>query len=207
MKQLYQPAFCFFFLLASDICQAGLLGSGSLDWGIFSWRPRTNEPTPNYHGLSPGFTLGYSFEQVFDLALYGNYIPGSQSLPKVGEENASLLLGGLTLGLRLKEQLFFSLLAGGGQYNLVHSNSDANEVKGKWLGKSGGIAFGSVIKINRQISWQLSMKLIHMIADKINITSADDPDKKSRRLDVFMFSVGYTFNEFLSQFSENSLLR
>ncbi len=195
-----------FILLPSwQAAKAGFLASGSLDWGVFAFRPQTDEPTPNYHGIGPGLVLGYSFDQTFDVASYFSYIPGSQSRPKPGEENASLLSGGVLLGLRLEDQLLFSIMGGMSEYNLVKPNLDPYQVRGRWAGNSFGASLGSVIQVTKRIYWQISLKLMHVTAARIESEPARE--KETRGIDAFVLSASYTFNGFLGRFSEFSIFQ
>ena len=183
--------------------KAGLLISGGLGWGLFTFEPEHEEVTHNYFGVGPELTLGFSFLQKIDIALFVNYTPGHRGRATIGEENASLVFTGGQLSFRLKDKVFFGIRGGQANYHLLKYELGTDEVIGHWIGPTGGIIIGSIYKVNKTNYWQLSLDIMHSVLDKQDLTPQEvqkieaSSTTGKRRLDSFRLTVNYTFNSFI----------
>ncbi|MFK7823135.1 MAG: hypothetical protein AB8G05_03200 [Oligoflexales bacterium] len=55
-------------LAFTEGANAGLLFSASAHWGVFAFRPLSEQDSsPNYYGLGPGGVIGYHFSKLLTL--------------------------------------------------------------------------------------------------------------------------------------------
>ena len=161
-------------LLFAEIANAGILFSASAHWGVFAFRPLSEQnSSPNYYGLGPGIVAGYSLFQVFDAAAYVDYIPGQRGAPNIRNENASLIQYGMQLAVRLEDKVYLGLKAGNGLYHLVDKNFIADEVPGKWQGPSGGLMIGAIHKEDKRNYWQLTLEFMHLVVGKTELQQGE----------------------------------
>lgn len=187
--------------------EAGILLSGSAQWGIFAFRPiDERQNVPNYYGLGGGVVAGYSLFQAIDAAVFIDYIAGNRSRLHPSEQDASLVQYGGQLGLRLEDKLFFALKGGQGVYHLVAKDYIFEEVTGIWQGKAGAFVMGAIYKIDKRRYWQLSLELMHVVLDKIQLIEGEIRPGK-RKVDAFKVVVSYTFNSFVNHLSRGSFLK
>jgi len=172
--------------------QAGWLVTTALHWKTFSFAPVEEEATPNYYGYGGQLNFGYSFNQVFDLAVFGNYTPGQLKNPEIGQEDASLMGYGGELGLRLFKAIYFAGRGGSYKYNLIHQHKD-EEVDGRWQGTGGELAIGAIFSMHKSKTsyWQVSLDY-----GKFIMQNADDPETGARKIDAISVNFGYVFNSF-----------
>ncbi|NRA44763.1 MAG: hypothetical protein HRU09_07395 [Oligoflexales bacterium] len=192
--------------LFAESAHAGLLFSVSAHWGVFAFRPLSEQDSsPNYYGLGPSLVAGYSLFQVFDAAAYIDYIPGQRGAPNIERETASLTQYGLQLALRLEDKIYLGFKAGQGVYHLIKKDFIDDEVEGLWQGPSGGLMLGAIHKEDKRNYWQLTLEFIHVVAGKIR--RQGEPEPGDRKIDCFKVSLSYTYNDFVNHMMRRSIFK
>ena len=175
----------------SSESQAGWLVSGASRWETFSFRPENIEKTPNYYGYGLSLHGGYSVGQVFDIALFFDYVPASMGVlrsPLISDARLSFL--GIEFAGRIAKSVYFAVRGGSLAYSLSKVRSE-DEVTGKWVGLAAGASIGGMFAVSRVRFWQASLDL----ASSGQMAKTDGaPSDTLRRFDMVAVSLGYTFN-------------
>lgn len=188
------------FTIFSSQALGGWLLSGGLGWSLFSLRPIEFEKTPNYYGVGPRLALGYSFEQKFDIAGYISYTPGHTARATFGQEQASFVFLGGQLGLRIADQVFIAILGGQATYHLLKFTDYS--VPGRWEGQASGGSIGSLVEIDKERFWQVSLEYLLAL-----LSASHGRERENRKVDQISFSITYTFNGFISKSRKRSVFK
>lgn len=167
--------------------EAGILVSPSIKWSSFSARPVDTEATPNYYGYGGELTLGYSVNQVFDIAGFGSYIPGRRKSPEFGVDDATLVTYGGVLGFRFASSVYLGFKAGTSAYS-IQKVTDEKDIAHRHEGLAGGFSIGAISSASKQSFFQTTFDLMH------HVLKSSDDSSVSRRFDAVSISVGYVFN-------------
>jgi hypothetical protein len=187
--------------IVSSSAFAGYKLSGELGASALSFRAKKGETTPNYYSLSPGFSLGYSDEQVFDGGFFFRYYPGSYGQIKL-KTDLTILYYGVQASAWFKEEVVIGGRAGFGNYQATKHNIK-NEVPGRWEGLGGSVFLGTLFKITKSQFIELSFEYTQLqVKPKAGTT-----EKLVRTIDVISLNLNYTFNHFVRYLLENSLFR
>lgn len=170
--------------------EGGILASVGTRWQSAALRPLEEEATPNYYGYGLGCQLGYSFGQIFDTKLYGNYVPSRLKSASLGKENLQFWEYGLELGFRIAGTIYLGFRGGYFSYRMLFRTDHSKEVDGEWKGPGGGVSLGA-FRVNKKS---------HMFQITVDIASAalkrrDQHSEVDRKLDTFGVSVAYVFNQ------------
>lgn len=210
MKRLLSYRRCFNLWLAAAAlasasqAEAGLLLAPAAKWCTFSARPEGTEATPNYYGYGAELTFGYSAEQVFDIAVFGSYIPGRRKSPAFGADDVSLVSYGGVLGFRFASSVYLGFKAGTSAYS-VQKLTDEKELAGRYEGPSGGISIGAISALSRQNFLQTTFDIMHHV-----LTSTDEAaggTVRKRRFDAVSISLAYVFNGYSSSVVQNKMFK
>ncbi len=192
------------FVGVSGESRAGLLISPGVMASSWSFDPEASEPTPNYAGLGFGLSLGWSFEQIFDVAAWARHQPGFRGTPELlGAEDAALQGFGVEFALRMAKGLYLGLRTGTGLYRHISLATDS-EVRGSWSGPIVGGSLGGIFPTDRETSWQIALDLSHVIASQ---DAGPPADANVRRITSAGLSVSWVFNGWSSAATENNFFR
>ena len=184
--------------------RAGVLVAPGLIASSWSFDPEASEPTPNYAGVGLNLSLGWSFEQVFDAAVWMRHQPGFRGAPALlGAEDAALQGLGIELALRLSKGLYLGVRTGTGFYEHL-SVATEDEVPGSWSGPLVGVSLGALFPTDRQTSWQVAFDLMQLIASQ---DSGPPAAAHVRRITSAGLCVTWVFNGWSSAALENNFFR
>jgi hypothetical protein len=170
----------------------------------WSFDPEASEPTPNYAGAGLNLSLGWSFAQVFDVAVWMRYQPGFKGAPALlGAEDATLQGLGIELALRLSKGLYLGARTGTGFHEHL-SVAAEDEVPGSWSGPLVGVSLGALFPTDRETSWQVALDLLQLIASQ---DSGPPATAGGRRITSAGLSITWVFNGWSSAVSDNNFFR
>jgi hypothetical protein len=190
-------------LVGEARCLAGGLVTIGPNWCNFVFEPKLREPTPNYYGYGARISAGYSIDQMVDLALYGQYSPGRLNSASTTETSAAVYDYGGEIGVRVFDVLYIGAHGGTWNYRLLRRSSE-EEVGGAWSGPGGGLSFGMILPVNKEVKWQATLDLGQAVVTKTN-KAADDVDLKSRNLSRASVTVSLVYNGYESGSTWNAL--
>lgn len=190
-------------MLLPSPAQAGFLIAPGVKWGSFSARPEGTEATPNYQGIGGELTVGYSVNQVFDLAVFGSYIPGSRKTPEFGVDDVSLINAGASIGLRFASSVYLGIKGGHSAY-AVQNARDENEINTRHEGIGYGVSIGAIGELSKENFLQTTFDLTHHV-----LTSTDDTPGvvAKRRFDGVSITVAYVFNGHSNSTVKNGIFK
>lgn len=157
-------------------------------WTTYVHRPVANEDTTNLYGVGAQLSLGYSLWQGVDLGLFGGYLPGTPQYAKFGKGDATLVLYGGELGLRMAQSLYVGLRGGMAKYRL-DNQTQAAELAGDWKGPGGGVALAAVTPVSKTAFIQASLEFSEYV-----LAMGTDTGTVKRKLDVFGLGIAYMWN-------------
>lgn len=181
-----------FLFFQTNVAQAGWLAVVGTHWKTFSFEPKDDEKTPNYYGFGARLGLGYSFNQVFDVDLWGEYTPGRLKSAEIGIEDSVLGGYGGELAFRIQKTIFIGLRGGGFFYNLV-SQKDENEIDGRWAGVGGILSIGASFANSKESFWQVTLDSSYISLSAEESTEGEEED---RVINAFSVSLAYAFNQY-----------
>lgn len=179
---------------------AGFMVAPSVKWSVFSLEPEAEEKTPNYQGVAPALSFGYSFFQMLDLTAFAQYTPGNLNLVKIPGEAATLLYYGGEIAARIQKSVYFAVRGGGVSYQLLTKKLDY-ETEGVWEGPAGGLSLGAISMIDKNNYLQVSLDFMHAVFQKVN--REEDEENPKRRMDQFSISFTYVFNDYKRTLTNN----
>ncbi|MBF0441653.1 MAG: hypothetical protein HQK54_07085 [Oligoflexales bacterium] len=173
--------------LDSTEASAGLLAGIGGRWQNFSLRPRDTEATPNYYGYGVDVDLGYSFSHLFDISIYGDYVPAQRNTATLGKEMVQFREYGGKFGFRIGGNIYVALRGGVFVYRLLFRSND-QEQDGEWMGNGGALSIGAFQRRQRE-------HFLHIAFDlgSANLSRYDEVDEKKRIIDIVGVSLKYTF--------------
>lgn len=181
---------------------AGWFVSPEVKWSSFSFEPTHAEPTPNFYAWGLSLDAGYSVSQVFDLGVFGQYLPGRLHAAEFGKGDASLVSYGGELAWRIADTVYVGLRGGASQYDL-NTQSDPSELAGHWGGPAGGLVLGAVTRLSKTQFLQTTFELMESV-----VADQTGQGLGQRRIDQFALGLGYVFNgEGKSHLIESGIFR
>jgi hypothetical protein len=192
-------------LSSASFAEAGFLLAPGAKWATFSARPEGAEATPNYYGYGGELTLGYSAHQVFDIAVFGSYIPGRRKSPEFGADDVSLVTWGGVLGFRFASSVYLGFKGGQSAYS-VQKITDETEISGRYEGLGGGVSIGAISALSKQTFLQTTFDIMHHVLTSTGEV-ADGESAPKRRFDAVSISVAYVYNGYSSSFVQNKIFK
>jgi hypothetical protein len=173
------------------------------NWNNFVFEASAKEDTPNYYGYGGRTSLGYSFGQIFDLALYGHYSPGRLDSASATDAHAVISDYGAETGLRILSVMYLGVRGGVWNYRLPKKTLD-EEIEGTWSGTGGEATFGLLFPATKQASWQMTMDVGQGLLDKQKKT-ADELLLKPRKFSRVSVTISFVFNSYMSNSVDSAL--
>lgn len=176
-----------FVIGTSQSAFAGLMGTAGLHWKVHSLKPLAEESTPNYYGVGPYGSLGYSLGKVWDMGLFASYSPSQLNHASLGAEDAQIVFYGLETAFRMGKAFYLGLRGGALNYHLIAQKKD-NEIDGQWTGTGGSLVVGGLIEAGRNSYWQITLNV-----GAANIEPDQAGDVEERRVDWVGFAISYVY--------------
>lgn len=189
------------FLTYSSSTFGGILVAPGIFWGAFSFEPKKNESTPNFYGYGLKLNAGYSFSQVFDLAVFGQYSIGKKGAATPLKQDAHIIGYGGELAVRLLDSVY--LAARGGAATFKRNNERRTSLPKTWGGNSLGVSIGGIIPVDRSHHFQTSLDFAHYQGQ--NGEEVTGSGKEEARLNQYSLTVSYVFNDCTNATIENTL--